>query len=108
MNYAALFDAVFHSYYRRMVNCLFDLFADYNESNFPAILSLMHKCYLAKQKGEPLTVWGSGSPMRQFIFSEDLARLMVSHGHMSDGHVIHGHVIRWGGNPVNYDLVLFA
>lgn len=38
---------------------------------------LIHKCYLAKQKGEPLTVWGTGSPMRQFIYSEDLARLMV-------------------------------
>lgn len=38
---------------------------------------LMHKVYLAKQKGEPLTVWGTGRPLRQFIFSEDLARLFV-------------------------------
>lgn len=38
---------------------------------------LIHKCYIAKQKGEALTVWGTGSPMRQFIYSEDLARLMV-------------------------------
>jgi len=41
------------------------------------IPGLMHKCYLAQQKGEPLTVWGSGTPMRQFIYSEDLARLMI-------------------------------
>jgi GDP-L-fucose synthase len=38
---------------------------------------LMHKVYLAKQAGTPLTVWGSGSPLRQFIFSEDLAKLFV-------------------------------
>mmetsp|Transcript_17633 Transcript_17633/g.45566 ORF Transcript_17633/g.45566 Transcript_17633/m.45566 type:complete len:131 (+) Transcript_17633:783-1175(+) len=37
----------------------------------------MHKVYLAKQRGEPLTIWGSGKPLRQFIFSEDLARLFL-------------------------------
>eukprot|EP00026_Physarum_polycephalum_P012567 Phypoly_transcript_12889.p1 GENE.Phypoly_transcript_12889~~Phypoly_transcript_12889.p1 ORF type:complete len:201 (+),score=36.12 Phypoly_transcript_12889:488-1090(+) len=29
------------------------------------------------EKGEDLTVWGSGKPLRQFIFSEDLAGLIV-------------------------------
>jgi len=38
---------------------------------------LMHKVYLAKQNGTPLTIWGTGKPLRQFIFSEDLARLFV-------------------------------
>jgi len=38
---------------------------------------LMHKCYLAKQKGEDLTVWGTGKPLRQFIFSRDLAHLVM-------------------------------
>lgn len=38
---------------------------------------LMHKLYLAKQRGEPYTIWGTGKPLRQFIFSEDLARLFV-------------------------------
>jgi hypothetical protein len=28
--------------------------------------------------GTDLTIWGTGSPLRQFIFSEDLARLTVS------------------------------
>ena len=41
------------------------------------IPGLIHKCYLAKQKGEDLTLWGSGSPLRQFIHSEDLGRLTV-------------------------------
>jgi GDP-L-fucose synthase len=43
---------------------------------------LMHKCLLAKRKlaaGEPAAfqIWGSGTPLRQFIYSEDLGALMV-------------------------------
>mmetsp|Transcript_28346 Transcript_28346/g.91411 ORF Transcript_28346/g.91411 Transcript_28346/m.91411 type:complete len:321 (-) Transcript_28346:230-1192(-) len=41
------------------------------------IPSLIHKCYLAKQSGEDFIVWGSGSPLRQFIYSLDLAKLTV-------------------------------
>jgi len=43
---------------------------------------LMHKCLKAKQqlaRGEAadFTIWGSGTPLRQFIYSEDLGALMV-------------------------------
>lgn len=41
------------------------------------IPGLIHKVYNAKQNGTPLTVWGSGSPLRQFIFSKDLAKLFL-------------------------------
>lgn len=41
------------------------------------IPGLMHRCYLAKQSGEPFSCWGSGKPLRQFIYSIDLAKLMV-------------------------------
>mmetsp|Transcript_10493 Transcript_10493/g.31340 ORF Transcript_10493/g.31340 Transcript_10493/m.31340 type:complete len:317 (-) Transcript_10493:24-974(-) len=41
------------------------------------IPGLIHKCYLAKQNGTPFTVWGSGTPLRQFIYSLDLAELTV-------------------------------
>lgn len=41
------------------------------------IPSLVHKCYLAKQKDEPFIVRGSGTPLRQFIYSEDLAKLIL-------------------------------
>lgn len=41
------------------------------------IPGLIHKCYLAKQKGEDLTIWGTGKPLRQFILAEDLGRLTV-------------------------------
>jgi len=38
---------------------------------------IIHKAYLAKRDGTPLKVFGSGSPLRQFIFSEDLAELIL-------------------------------
>lgn len=38
---------------------------------------LIHKCYLAQQNGTPFTIWGSGAPLRQFIYSRDLAELIV-------------------------------
>lgn len=37
--------------------------------------SLIHRCYLAQQTGEPLTIWGSGNPLREFVYSADIARL---------------------------------
>ncbi|CAM9900180.1 unnamed protein product, partial [Heterosigma akashiwo] len=41
------------------------------------IPGLIHKCYLAKQNGTDFTIWGSGKPLRQFIYSVDLAALTV-------------------------------
>ena len=41
------------------------------------IPGLIHKCYLAKKNSTDLVIWGSGKPLRQFIYSEDLARLTV-------------------------------
>ena len=37
--------------------------------------ALLHKCYLAKQNNTDLEVWGSGKPLREFIYSEDVAKL---------------------------------
>jgi GDP-L-fucose synthase len=50
---------------------------NFNIDNGHVIPGLIHKCFLAKQKGEDFILWGTGSPLRQFIFSEDLARLTV-------------------------------
>lgn len=41
------------------------------------IPSLVHKTYVARQKGEDLVVWGSGKPLREFIFVDDIARLSL-------------------------------
>jgi len=50
---------------------------NYNLEDSHVIPGLIHKCHIAKQKGEPFIVWGSGKPLRQFIYSEDLGALMV-------------------------------
>jgi GDP-L-fucose synthase len=36
---------------------------------------LIHKLYLAKKNKTDFTVWGSGKPLREFIYSKDVARL---------------------------------
>ena len=41
------------------------------------IPALIHRCYLAKENKEPFVVRGSGRPLRQFIYSQDLARLIL-------------------------------
>jgi len=41
------------------------------------IPALIHKCYLAKQNNSPFEVYGTGTPLRQFIYSEDLARCIL-------------------------------
>lgn len=37
--------------------------------------SLIHKCFLAGKNKTPLVVWGSGKPLREFVFSDDIAKL---------------------------------
>ena len=48
---------------------LFDL------ENGHVVPALIHRCYLARERGEDLEVWGSGKPLREFIFASDVARL---------------------------------
>jgi GDP-L-fucose synthase len=37
---------------------------------------LIHKCYLAKKNNTPFEVWGSGKPLREFVYSEDVANII--------------------------------
>lgn len=41
------------------------------------IPALIHRCYLCKKNGTPFVVYGSGKPLRQFIYSYDLAKLFI-------------------------------
>lgn len=50
---------------------------NYNLENAHIIPALIHKCFLAKQNNEKFIVRGSGKPLRQFIYSNDLARLIL-------------------------------
>jgi GDP-L-fucose synthase len=50
---------------------------NFSIQNGHVIPGLIHKCYIAKRDGTPFTIWGSGTPLRQFIYSIDLAELTV-------------------------------
>lgn len=50
---------------------------NYNLINSHVIPALIHRCYLAKMNGEKFVISGSGNPLRQFIYSEDLAKLII-------------------------------
>lgn len=50
---------------------------NYNLEDGHVIPALTQRCYLAKKEGKPFRVLGSGTPLRQFIFSEDLANLFM-------------------------------
>jgi GDP-L-fucose synthase len=96
-----------YAYAKRMVLMLGDLYNEQYGTNFATVVpcnifgkhdnfsiddghvlpGLMHKCYLAKKEKKPFVIWGSGRPLRQFIYSSDLAKLMVWYMLESDNKV---------------------
>jgi GDP-L-fucose synthase len=50
---------------------------NFSIQNGHVIPGLIHKCYNAKKEDGEFTIWGSGTPLRQFIYSRDLAELTV-------------------------------
>ena len=50
---------------------------NFHLENAHVIPALIHKCYLAKKTSTPFIVSGTGKPLRQFIYSQDLAKLIM-------------------------------
>lgn len=50
---------------------------NWNLEDGHVIPSLIHRCFIAKRDGADLTVWGSGKPLREFVFSDDIAKLSI-------------------------------
>jgi len=50
---------------------------NYSLQDGHAIPALIHRCYLCKKNNTPFVVKGSGRPLRQFIYSQDLAKLIM-------------------------------
>lgn len=50
---------------------------NYDLENAHVIPALIHKCYLSKIKGNKFIVRGTGKPLRQFIYSQDLGKLIL-------------------------------
>ncbi|XP_067951489.1 GDP-L-fucose synthase-like [Watersipora subatra] len=50
---------------------------NFNIEDGHMVAGLIHKAYLAKKNKTELTVWGSGLPRRQFIYSRDMAKIFI-------------------------------
>lgn len=50
---------------------------NFDLQNAHVIPALIHKCFLAKEAQVPFVVAGDGTPLRQFIYSPDLAKLIA-------------------------------
>lgn len=86
-----------YAYAKRMIDVMNRCYRDQHGCNFTSVIptniygpydnfsienghvipGLIHKCYLAKKNNTEYSIWGSGKPLRQFIFNRDLAKLMV-------------------------------
>ena len=86
-----------YAYAKRLIDTMNRAYAEEYQCNFTSIIptniygphdnfsienghvipGLIHKCYMAKKNNTPFTIWGSGTPLRQFIYSLDLAELTV-------------------------------
>jgi GDP-L-fucose synthase len=86
-----------YAYAKRLIDTMSRAYAEEYNCNFTSIIptniygpadnfsiesghvipGLIHKCVLAKRNGTDFTIWGSGTPLRQFIYSRDLAELTV-------------------------------
>jgi len=56
---------------------IFGEFDNFSIENGHVIPGLMHKCYLAKKNKTDFTIWGSGTPLRQFLYAKDLGKLFL-------------------------------
>lgn len=50
---------------------------NFDIENGHVIPSLIHKCYMARENNTDLVIWGSGKPLREFIYSKDVAELAL-------------------------------
>lgn len=50
---------------------------NFNLADGHVVPALIHKTLLAKIQGRELTIWGSGKPLREFVYSVDIAKLTL-------------------------------
>ena len=56
---------------------IYGLNDNYNLERGHILPSLIHKCYLAKRDKTDFVVWGSGNPIREFLFANDAAEICL-------------------------------
>lgn len=62
--------------YLSVIPCgVYGLNDNFNIKSGHVIPSLIHKCYIAKHTNTDLEVWGSGKPLREFLYSKDIGKI---------------------------------
>jgi GDP-L-fucose synthase len=56
---------------------LYGINDNFSLNNGHFIPSLIHKAYLAKINDQPLVVWGDGSPLRELLYVDDMAKIAI-------------------------------
>jgi GDP-L-fucose synthase len=56
---------------------LYGPYDNFNLEDSHLIPGMIHRAYLAKKNNEKFVIWGDGLPLRQFVYSEDMAKLIV-------------------------------
>ncbi|OZJ04040.1 GDP-L-fucose synthase [Bifiguratus adelaidae] len=77
-----VYNHAYHEQYGRQYTSaiptnVFGPYDNYSLEDAHVLPALTHKCYLAKKNNTPFVVSGTGKPLRQFIYSRDLARLFI-------------------------------
>lgn len=64
-------------YFEVIPTNVYGLNDNYSLNSGHVIPSLIHRCYLAIQNNTDIEVWGSGKPLREFIFARDVADICL-------------------------------
>jgi GDP-L-fucose synthase len=72
----------YNDQYNTNYNCvipanIYGINDNYNLDDAHVIPALIHKCYLAKKANKKFEVLGTGKPLRQFVYSDDLAEIIL-------------------------------
>jgi GDP-L-fucose synthase len=63
-----------HNYFCIIPTNIYGPYDNFNLEDAHVIPALIHKCYLAKLNNIPFVIKGTGKPLRQFIYSLDIAK----------------------------------
>lgn len=64
--------------YTCVIPCnIYGPYDNFNLENGHVIPSIIHKAYLSKEENKQLQVFGTGKPQRQFIYSLDVAKILI-------------------------------
>ncbi len=75
-----------HNYISAMPCNLYGIGDNFDLQSSHVLPALIRKAHEAKQSGEPLVIWGTGAPRREFLFADDAADAVVHLAEHYDGY----------------------